>query len=284
MKKDGKTLAHVTDGGVYDNTGMEPIWNTNKVVLVSDAGTPFDFKVPRWFGALDLLVVPSVWYENTPFVILESLAAGTPVIASDLGGLSELIEVGRNGFVFKAGDSADLREKLARFVEEAQIGNVESVEGLRSRYLRAVAWNPQFERRIRRTDERLVEALRECGETMTRHGKRREAKACLDAGIAIDPDNGDIFVSGFADGSIQKISTSSDASGPASDSSGIGVRVAPAAIAAWKSLTAAPEISARVRTGSGPNGNTSGSPPVTPCTRAARSAWDTTAANPGMSS
>ena len=51
VKKDGKTLAHVTDGGVYDNTGMEPIWNTSKVVLVSDAGTPFDFKVPRWFGA-----------------------------------------------------------------------------------------------------------------------------------------------------------------------------------------------------------------------------------------
>jgi NTE family protein len=51
VKKEGKTLAHVTDGGVYDNTGMEPVWNSNSVVLVSDAGTPFDFKVPRWFGA-----------------------------------------------------------------------------------------------------------------------------------------------------------------------------------------------------------------------------------------
>jgi NTE family protein len=51
VRKNGNTLAHVTDGGVYDNTGMEPIWNTNKVVLVSDAGTPFDFKVPRWFGS-----------------------------------------------------------------------------------------------------------------------------------------------------------------------------------------------------------------------------------------
>ena len=51
IEKDGKTLAHLTDGGVYDNTGMEPVWNTNKVVLVSDAGTPFDFKVPRWFGS-----------------------------------------------------------------------------------------------------------------------------------------------------------------------------------------------------------------------------------------
>jgi len=51
IRKDGRTIAHLTDGGVYDNTGMEPVWNSNKVVLVSDAGTPFDFKVPKWFGS-----------------------------------------------------------------------------------------------------------------------------------------------------------------------------------------------------------------------------------------
>lgn len=51
IRKNGKTIAHLTDGGVYDNTGMEPVWNSNKVVLVSDAGTPFDFKVPKWFGS-----------------------------------------------------------------------------------------------------------------------------------------------------------------------------------------------------------------------------------------
>ena len=51
IKKDGRTIGHLTDGGVYDNTGMEPVWNSNKVVLISDAGTPFDFKVPKWFGS-----------------------------------------------------------------------------------------------------------------------------------------------------------------------------------------------------------------------------------------
>jgi NTE family protein len=51
IKKGGDTIAYLTDGGVYDNTGMEPVWSSNKVVLVSDAGTPFDFKVPGWFGA-----------------------------------------------------------------------------------------------------------------------------------------------------------------------------------------------------------------------------------------
>ena len=51
VKKDGRTIGHLTDGGVYDNTGMEPVWNSNKVVLISDAGTPFDLKVPKWFGS-----------------------------------------------------------------------------------------------------------------------------------------------------------------------------------------------------------------------------------------
>ena len=51
IRKNGKIIGHLTDGGVYDNTGMEPVWNSNKVVLVSDAGTPFDLKVPRWFGS-----------------------------------------------------------------------------------------------------------------------------------------------------------------------------------------------------------------------------------------
>ena len=51
VKHEGKVVAHLTDGGVYDNTGMEPVWQHNKVVLVSDAGTPFDYEVPRWFGS-----------------------------------------------------------------------------------------------------------------------------------------------------------------------------------------------------------------------------------------
>jgi NTE family protein len=51
VRHEGRVIAHLTDGGVYDNTGMEPIWLSNKVVLVSDAGTPFDRKVPRWFGS-----------------------------------------------------------------------------------------------------------------------------------------------------------------------------------------------------------------------------------------
>jgi glycosyltransferase involved in cell wall biosynthesis len=57
-------------------------------------------------------VVPSEWHEVFPFSALESLAVGTPVIASDAGSLPYLIEDGQNGLIFEAGNSNDLREKV----------------------------------------------------------------------------------------------------------------------------------------------------------------------------
>ena len=71
------------------------------------------------FAAMDLLVVPSTWYENTPFVVLEAFAAGVPVLASDLGGLREIVVEGRNGALFRAGDAGSLRAKLTSIVGDA---------------------------------------------------------------------------------------------------------------------------------------------------------------------
>ncbi len=60
----------------------------------------------------DALIVPSTWYENTPFVMLEAFAAGVPVAASDLGGMAELIRENENGVLFPSGDSRSLAEIL----------------------------------------------------------------------------------------------------------------------------------------------------------------------------
>ncbi|MHC4941743.1 MAG: glycosyltransferase family 4 protein [Planctomycetota bacterium] len=82
------------------------------------------FEAPELAGVLqgiDVLVVPSVWYENTPFVILEALASGTPVIASDLGGLSELIEEGDNGLLFKPGDHEELKKRIESMIEDRSL-------------------------------------------------------------------------------------------------------------------------------------------------------------------
>ncbi|HYM15500.1 MAG TPA: glycosyltransferase [Dehalococcoidia bacterium] len=55
------------------------------------------------------VVVPSEWYENAPLSVLEAAERGKAVIASDMGGLPELVRHGATGLVFRAGDAAALR-------------------------------------------------------------------------------------------------------------------------------------------------------------------------------
>jgi len=77
----------------------------------------------------DVVVVPSTWAENAPLVALEARAVGRPVISSDLGGLTELVEHGRDGLRFPAGDAAALATILARLTDrEALVALAASVE------------------------------------------------------------------------------------------------------------------------------------------------------------
>lgn len=59
------------------------------------------------------LVVPSLWYEGFPRVIVEAYACGLPVVASRLGSLAELVGEGQTGLLFDPGDARDLGCKLA---------------------------------------------------------------------------------------------------------------------------------------------------------------------------
>ena len=67
---------------------------------------------------LDVLVVPSVWIENAPFIIREAFAAGVPVIASDLGGMREMVRHDRDGLLFAPGDDRALAAQLRRLQDE----------------------------------------------------------------------------------------------------------------------------------------------------------------------
>jgi len=58
------------------------------------------------------VIIPSVWLENMPFSLLESLALGKVVIAAKTGGMSELIKPEISGFLFERGNSQDLAEKI----------------------------------------------------------------------------------------------------------------------------------------------------------------------------
>jgi glycosyltransferase involved in cell wall biosynthesis len=75
-------------------------------------------KVGRVLMELDTLVVPSRWYENQPGVILEAFAAGMPVVATDLGGMSEFVKHEENGLLFERENVEDLARQLRRLGEE----------------------------------------------------------------------------------------------------------------------------------------------------------------------
>ncbi|MEA2626353.1 MAG: hypothetical protein QOD06_2398 [Candidatus Binatota bacterium] len=71
------------------------------------AGTLADQVKPAAYAEIDVLVVPSIWYENQPLTILEAFHFGTPVIASRLGGMEELLESG-GGWLVAPDDPAAL--------------------------------------------------------------------------------------------------------------------------------------------------------------------------------
>ena len=58
------------------------------------------------------VVVPSVWYENCPYSVLETIAIGKPIIGADIGGIPELVIDGKNGLLFESGNSDDLSKKI----------------------------------------------------------------------------------------------------------------------------------------------------------------------------
>ena len=63
---------------------------------------------------LVLLVVPSQWQERFGLVVREAMNAGVPVVASAVGGIPEIVQHGRNGFLFEPTDGTALRSHVSR--------------------------------------------------------------------------------------------------------------------------------------------------------------------------
>lgn len=80
-------------------------------------------EMPDILDELDMVVVPSIWWENTPLVLLRALAHNVPSIVSNLGGLTEVVKDGENGFTFEAGSAESLAEVLRKIGENPSILN-----------------------------------------------------------------------------------------------------------------------------------------------------------------
>lgn len=89
---------------------------------VVDFKGPFNNReIARVLSRFDVLVVPSMWYENSPLTIHEAFLAGIPVITCDCGGMAELVDDGISGLHFKRGDAEDLARVIRRLLDEPDL-------------------------------------------------------------------------------------------------------------------------------------------------------------------
>lgn len=88
-------------------------------------GLPIEFRgkfankeIGRVLSEIDVLIVPSIWFENAPLTIREALLAQIPVITADRGGMAESVQDGVNGLLFEMGNPKSLANAMLRLVEE----------------------------------------------------------------------------------------------------------------------------------------------------------------------
>lgn len=72
---------------------------------------------------VDVLIVPSIWHENMPLIMQEAQACAVPTLVSDVGGMTECVTDGVNGFTFRMGDVADLQQKMQMIIDQPEILN-----------------------------------------------------------------------------------------------------------------------------------------------------------------
>jgi glycosyltransferase involved in cell wall biosynthesis len=112
---------------IYGDLTREPGYVKRLRALAGDnlqitfAGPYTNQEVGRVLDSLDILVVPSEWFENRPTVIVEAFAHGVPVIASNIGGIPELIQEKENGLLFEPGNTGSLAIKMKQLLEDRSL-------------------------------------------------------------------------------------------------------------------------------------------------------------------
>lgn len=114
---------------IYGNISDFPEYS-NELLRLAGPQSGIEFKgvfdnseITEVMSALDVLVVPSLWVENTPLVLYSAQAARCPVVASDFPGIAEVIQDEANGLLFEPGDAQALARQLARLADDSALVN-----------------------------------------------------------------------------------------------------------------------------------------------------------------
>ena len=111
------------DLNIYGDLSVQPEYSAVLVKMAKNPNIHFrgrfeNEKIGEILSNTDVLVVPSVWFENSPLTIHEAFIAGIPVITSNLGGMADLVKDGVSGLLFHVGDAEDLRAKILSLIKD----------------------------------------------------------------------------------------------------------------------------------------------------------------------
>jgi len=110
---------------VYGPQDQDPVYMERLRVLANGHEVRFLGTFPKErevdiLRTMDMLVIPSRWYENSPLVLLSALASHTPVVVSDVAGLTEFVQPGLNGRAFQRGSADHLHEVLVQMLSDRE--------------------------------------------------------------------------------------------------------------------------------------------------------------------
>lgn len=110
---------------IYGDPGVFPAYSHDLRALARHPGIRFNGVIARdhlWnaLADLDVLVMPSLWYEASPATIREAFAAALPIVASDLGAPGSMISDGTDGLLFPPGDVEALRKLLRGLMDRPE--------------------------------------------------------------------------------------------------------------------------------------------------------------------
>ncbi len=114
----GSSELHIYGPADQDPVFMARLRELNSKSDVRFLGTFAPERTRAILDTLDVLVIPSRWYENSPLVLLNALASHTPVLVSDVEGMTEFVDEGVNGYAVARGSITALESGLRRFIDD----------------------------------------------------------------------------------------------------------------------------------------------------------------------
>lgn len=98
--------------------GTGPLVDKIKGKNIQEVGFKTGADLEKLIREAQLSIYPSEWYENCPFSVMESEMYGTPVLGANIGGIPELIQVGKTGDLFESGNKEDLKKKIKEMLSK----------------------------------------------------------------------------------------------------------------------------------------------------------------------